>query len=226
MINFHTLHWDNIPEDFVNAHKSVMEHFEIPVAYYNLNADHGSWMNTVMQNTNEEVIGFFDIDCVPLSKEKIEEIIEFARINDTFVGCVQTSNHIPPFIHTFAAPSFFVITKSCWEKLGMPSFKQALRWDVGEKVSYVAEDHWKRYRCLYPDCYEREPVEGIWRLHNYGLYGIGTVFENTVYHLYQGRIPANRDLFIQRCNEIVNGTFSTEGFHSCKDWNYKGRIVE
>lgn len=225
MIAFHTLYWNNISEDFVNAHKSVMSHFNIPINYTVGNYDHGAWMDHIMTNEVADIVVFFDIDCVPLSKEKVDECIDFVKRTDSFLGCVQASNHIPPFTHTFAAPSFFVISKKCWERIGRPSFKQGLTWDVAEKVSFVAEDQWQRYRCLYPDFYEREPIEGVWRLHNYGIYGVGCTFENTVYHLYQGRIPTNRDLFIQRCNEIVSGTFSTEGFHSCKDWNYKGRIV-
>lgn len=227
MIEFYTLLWENISTDFWNAHSTVMNHFKIPINYTRGNYDHGSWMDYIMEHTTQDYVGFFDIDCVPVSREAIENCIEYVRKNDNFLGCAQSSNHIPPFTHTFAAPSFFIISRKCWLKMGKPSFTQRIgKWDVAEGVSYSAEEQSIRYRCLYPDFFEREPIEGVWRLHNYGLYGIGTLFDDTVYHLYQGRANQNSDLFIKRCEEIVSGKFFMDGFNKSRNWDYEGRIVK
>ena len=96
---------------------------------------------------------------------------------------------------------------------------------MAEEVSYIAEDFGVRYRCLYPSTFEREPVEGVWPLGNYGYYGVGTTFDNTVYHLYQGRMGNNIQLFVDRCKEIVDGTFDNRFHNSSITMNYKGRIV-
>ncbi|QNI93263.1 hypothetical protein SynA15127_00146 [Synechococcus sp. A15-127] len=55
----------------------------------------------------------------------------------------------------------------------------------------------------------------MWRLGNYGSYGIGSVFADRVFHLHQGRFANNVDLFVQICTSIRKGSFSTEGYRSC-----------
>jgi hypothetical protein len=106
------------------------------------------------------------------------------------------------------------------------------RSDVAEEVSYVAEDYMVPYKALYPTHFECEPIEGVWRLSNYGYYGIGTVFANCVYHLYQGRYKQNADLFKKRCDEIVAGTFSTNDMFNSQDiyigkiFNYQNKRIK
>lgn len=224
-VEFNTLYWDNTPKEQIDAHRSVTEHFEIPVNYYEENAPHGKWMDRVMRNSTSDLIVFFDSDCVPIDEENMMECIRYVQKTKTFLGIAQASNHIPPKSHVYAAPAFYIIAKECWENLGRPSFTESRRGDVAEEVSYIAEEYGVRYRCLYPSTFEREPVEGIWPLGNYGYYGVGTTFDNTVYHLYQGRMGNNIQLFVERCKEIVDGTFDNRFHISSKIKNYKGRIV-
>ena len=223
-IEFNTLYWPNTDPRLINSQKSVTKHFNIPVNYYEQAVPHGAWMDYVCKESKSDVIGFFDADCVPLDYTKILECIKYVSKHDTFLGCAQASNHISPKTHIFAAPCFFLVTKSCWEKINT-SFSETYRSDVAEEFCYAAESIGQRYRAVYPSYFEREPVEGVWPLHNYGHYGIGTTFENTVYHLYQGRYSKNVDLFEQRCIDIINGTFTTEGAFNTKNYNYEGRKV-
>jgi len=207
-ITAHTLHWDNVDPRIIQSHKSVMNKFELPVSYTAANVPHGHWMNHICTNLDSDVFVFFDADCVPLDKAIVHESINYAAANDSFIGIAQASNHISPFNHIFAAPAFFVITKSCYESLGKPSFSENHRSDVAEEISHVADLAKKKYRCLYPTRYDGIPVEGApWRLSNYGYFGIGTLFADRVYHLYQGRLNQNIELFVKRCDQIVNGNF-------------------
>lgn len=224
-VEFNTLYWDNTPKEQMDAHRSVAEHFEIPINYYEENTPHGKWMDRVMRNSTSDLIVFFDSDCVPIVKETMMECIKYVQKTKTFLGIAQASNHILPKSHIYAAPAFYVMAKECWEKLGRPSFAESRRGDVAEEVSYIAESFGIRYRCLYPSTFEREPVEGVWPLGNYGYYGVGTTFENTVYHLYQGRMGNNIQLFVDRCKEIVEGTFDNRFHTSSIVLDYKGRIV-
>lgn len=224
-VEFNTLYWDNTPEVQINAHRSVTEYFELPVNYYEENTRHGLWMDRVMRSSTSDLIVFFDSDCVPVDKDNMMECIKYVQKTKTFLGVAQASNHIPPKSHIYAAPAFYVIAKECWEKMGRPSFAESRRGDVAEEVSYLAEDMGMRYRCLYPSTFEREPVEGVWPLGNYGYYGVGTTFDNTVYHLYQGRMGNNVQLFADRCKEIVEGNFDNRFHTSANTMNYKGRIV-
>lgn len=230
-IEFHTLYWDNTPEEVIEAAKSVFSHFGLPRTVYRENVPHGVWMDRVMDsiyNTDRknDLIVFFDGDCVPTDKNRLFEWLRYAIQNDTFVGVAQASNHIPPMSHVYAAPAFFAITPACYSRLGHPSFTETSRSDVGEELCYRAEELGKRYRCIYPTSFEKESTEGVWRLGNYGYYGIGTVFDNCLYHLYQGRFAQNQDLFVQRCEEIIDGTFDSSSFYSATNLNYEGNIVK
>jgi hypothetical protein len=224
-VEFNTLYWDNTPVEQINAHKLVTEHFDLPVNYYEENTPHGKWMDRVMRNSTSDLIVFFDSDCVPIDKDAVLNCIKYVQKTKTFLGVAQASNHIPPMSHVYAAPAFYIIAKECWERLGRPSFSESRRGDVAEEVSYTAEEYGIRYRCLYPSTFEREPVEGIWPLGNYGYYGVGTTFDNTVYHLYQGRMGNNIELFVERCKEIVEGTFDNRFHINSQTFNYKGKIV-
>lgn len=223
-LEFNTLYWSNTSPDQVAAHKSVVDHFELPVNYYDANVGHGAWMDWVCYESQSDIIGFFDADCVPLDKDKVLECVKYVQVNKTFLGIAQVSNHIPPKTHIYAAPAFFLIHKECWKNLNT-SFVETARGDVCEELCYVAESKGIKYRCLFPSTFEREPVEGLWPLGNYGYYGVGTTFENTVYHLYQGRMGTNSQLFVERCKEIVDGQFDNRFHTSSKIMNYKGKIV-
>lgn len=224
-VEFNTLCWDNTPTEQLNAHRSVIEHFEIPVNYYQENTPHGLWMDRVMSNSSSDLVVFFDSDCIPINKDQLIKYIRYVSKTRTFLGIAQASNHILPKSHVYAAPAFYIIAKECWERMACPSFAETKRADVAEEVSYTAESMGIRYRCLYPSTFEREPVEGVWPLGNFGYYGVGTTFDNTVYHLYQGRMGNNIQLFVDRCKEIVEGTFDNRFHISSNTLEYKGNIV-
>lgn len=224
-VEFNSLHWDNVNKDMLDAHKSVMKHFDIPVNYHNLNWNHGTWMQVIHSESKSDVVVTIEPDCVILDKQKVLDIIRYAYKNNTFVGIAQVSNHIPPKSHIYAAPGFYVMPTKLYNELNCPSFTETYRSDTAEEISYIAEEKGIRYRALRPTYFEGEPGEGLWPLSNLGYYGIGTVFEDTVYHLYQSRMAQNIELFVKRCSEIINNTFSTEHMTSSTTFNYKGKIV-
>lgn len=171
-------------------------------------------MNRVINESNDDVVGFLDNDCVPTNDSIVKEAVSFAYNNNSFLGTAQVCNHIHPCTHIYASPAFFFIAKSCYKKMGSPSFLENEKCDVAEGVSYQAENQSIAYRVLYPTHFERSSHEGRWRLSNYGSFGIGTTFSGGVYHLHQGRYGMYNDIFIRRCSEIVTGVFSTNGMLS------------
>lgn len=223
-IEFNTLAWTNAPVEMIDAHKRVTDHFNIPVNYYRENVRHGAWMDRICRQSESDIIGFFDSDCVPINYESIIECARYIKKTKSFLGIAQVSNHIDPKVHIYAAPAFYLIHKECWEKLNT-SFLETSRSDVAEELSYVAVHKGIKYRCLYPDTFEDEPEEGVWPLGNYGYYGIGTTFNRTVYHLYQGRFQKNLKLFLQRCDDIISDTFDNRFHKSSTMFNYDGRVV-
>lgn len=224
-LEFHTLYWDNIPQEQIDAHKMVMDHFDLPVNYHIQNINHGQWLDNVFHNSQSDIIVIFDGDCVPLSKDKVMDCIRYVKNSGTFLGLAMVANHIQPKAHIYAGGVFYVVARECWVRLGKPSFRESRRGDTTEEFTYVAEEAGVRFRCLFPQTFEREPAEGIWPLASYGYYGIGTTYDDTVYHLFQSRLGNNLELFVQRCNDIVTGTFDNSTHIDARTYNYKGKIV-
>ena len=224
-VEFNSLHWDNVDKEMLHAHKRVMEHFKIPVNYTNLNVNHGHWLDHVMKNTSSDIVVIIEPDCIPIYHNIMMDYIYHAYRQNTFIGIAQVSNHIPPRTHIYAAPGFYVMPTSVYKQLGSPSFSETRRSDTAEEVCYIAEDKGIKYRALPPTFFEKEPTEGLWPLGPLGYYGIGTVFDNSIYHLYQSRMAANIEMFVKRCDEVIDGTFNTHRFLTSTLLNYKGKIV-
>jgi hypothetical protein len=214
-LQVNTLAWDNSDPQMLAAHRKVMDHFDLAVSYHVKTMAHGAWIDEVMNASDADVVGFLDLDCVPLNREIVLDAAQWAFDHQSFVGTAQVSNHIPPSAHIFAAPAFFFLSHRAWTALAMPSFVSTPRADVAEELSYRAEELGLHYRALYPTHFERAPEEGkTWHLGNFGVYGTGTVFAGGIYHLYEGRYLINAGLFITRCNQIVAGTFCIDEFQS------------
>jgi len=217
-VDFYSLYWDNVNQDMLDAHRRVMSHFDIPMNYHNHNGvNHGEWMQQIINTSTSNVVVVMEPDCIPLNKTYIE-YIKYAHRNETFVGIAQVSNHIPPKSHIYAAPGFYAISKKAYTRLGRPSFTETYRSDTAEEISYLAEEMGIKYRALMPTYFEKASSEGYWALGNLGYYGIGTVFDNSMYHLYQSRMAENIELFVKRCDEVIAGTFNTNNFISATNF--------
>lgn len=211
-VEIYTLAWPETDAKLVQAHTDVCKHLGIEVNYHLQKLPHGGWMNHIMDTSKADVVGFLDIDCIPTNKQVVDEAIAYCVENKSFVGIAQASNHIPPKSHIFAAPAFFFMWRETWEKLGKPTFSETPNADVAENVSYSAEMADIRYKTLYPVCYTKDPDEGAWHLHTYGKYGIGTYFEDGVFHLYQARMNNNVELFLDTAKNIMNNVPFNNGF--------------
>ena len=216
-VEIYTLAWPDTDPRMVQAHTDVCKHLGVEVNYHIQKLPHGAWMNHIMDSSKADIVGFLDIDCIPLNKAVVDEAIEYCVKNKTFVGIAQASNHISPKSHIFAAPAFFFMWRETWEKLDKPTFSETPNADVAENVSYSAELVDMRYKTLYPAHYTKDPDEGVWHLHTYGVYGIGTFFEEGVFHLYQARMNNNVDLFLEVANNVINDKpFNGEFFKPCR----------
>lgn len=218
-----SLYWNNSSYLYEN-HKKVMSHFEIALNYYNLDKVlHGSWMNYVLENSKSDIVGFIESDCIPLNRKIIDDCIDYVKKSGTFIGMAQCANHIPPFNHIYAAPCFYFILRDFWKEIGKISFLETPRSDVGEEICRVCDERKITYKAVYPTYFEKPADEGVWKLANYGYYGIGTVFGDSIYHLYQGRLQKNAKLFKLRCKQVIKGEFDCKNFHSSVNF-FEGKV--
>lgn len=224
-VEFYSLHWNNVDPDMLKYHKEVMQFFNIDVIYHNFDRmDHAKWLEYIVTESKADIVACFEPDCIPLN-DKYLQYIDYAYKHNTFVGIAQVANHIHPKRHVYAGTGFYCISKKMYELLGRPPYTPTYRGDTGAELCYKAEELGLRFRTLVPTCFEKEPEEGIWPLGSLGYFGIGTVYDNSIYHLFQARYAQNIELFIKHCKEVLSGTFDCSNFYSSTTFNYSGKIV-
>lgn len=150
-----------------------------------------------------------DIDCIPLSKQALEYTFNQAE-KDILVGNIQRANHLENNQHLYVGPSAMCFTKALYEATEEPSFAFTHKGDVGEEITYKAEEHKKEIEYYIPSGYEKLPVDGIpWKLTDeLPDFGIGTTYVNKhnqemFYHLFQSIFNSHNQLFYDKCAEVL-----------------------
>jgi len=218
----YTLAWTNNDPRMIEAHKKVFEFFNLPINYTFENIHHGVWMDQIFHTSDAEILVFFDFDCVPLSKEAVEEAISLAQ-NGYLVGNAGITNCIKAKHDYFCAPSFLAISKKYYEEIGKPSCVncEIKKSDIAQNLTRAAIEKEKRLKTYFPTSFQTtSESNGIWRLSGYGYFGIGTIFDEKFYHLAQGRMSYNVNLFVETCNYIINGQNEkiNRKYDSKKEW--------
>lgn len=201
-ISIHTLCWNNVNSKLIETHKKVMNHLGLVVNYTEGNYDHGSWMNYILNNIKSDIYFFVDIDCLIFDKSVIEESVSYIT-NEYLVGNAQVTNCIKAKHDLFCAPAFLGISKKYYESIGKPSAVNNRRSDVAQEFTRTSVEKEKRLKMYFPTSFQSVPKGGIWRLSSYGYYGIGTIFDEKIYHLFQSRFDENFYLFEQTANCII-----------------------
>lgn len=215
-MKFHTLAWPNVADRMLESHGDVVNHWGLDVEYTRKRIPHGEWMDGVCTdvfNSGEKVACFLEIDAVPTDKKLVQRAYDWVLENKGILGIAQSSNHLyAP--HVYAAPAFFLIHKEAWQKVAC-SFSETQSTDVGQLVSLHGERLGVPIRAIYPSHYLFPPEGERWDLGNYGKYGRGTFYRPGLFHLFQGRLNNSVNVFADICEKIVDGKFTTKGWHEC-----------
>jgi hypothetical protein len=217
-ISINTLYWDNTNPEIIDAHKKVMDYFNLKVNYTQANIHHGKWIDSIFENDiNSDIFIFIDADCIPLKGEYISEAIKYCA-NGYMVGNAQVTNCIKAKHDLFCAPSFLVISRPYYERIGKPSAVNNKRSDIAQEFTRAAVDAELRLKMNFPTSFQSTPSGGIWRLTGYGYYGIGTIFDEKMYHLFQTRFQQNIELFKDTVQCVLkNDLSSINRKYNCRD---------
>jgi len=189
---------------FRDSHERVMDHFGVSTNYTQKRMNHGMWMNEMFQEDDADILFFVDCDCIPLNREIIDTSISLCE-NGYLVGNAQVSNHLPAKHMLFCAPSFLCISRNYYERIGRPSCINNNISDVGQELTREANRREMRTKMFFPNRFSGVPIGGIWRLGGYGYYGLGTIFQNSIYHQFQSSRVGSSESFQKACELTVKG---------------------
>lgn len=216
-MKFHTFATDNLPDTLISQHSRCCELFGIEVEYHTFKYEenflrryhqHGEMMNWLLSNSNEEVVCFLDVDCLPHDKEILEKAYEWVKDHQSFCGNAQNVSHTQMRNHIYAAASMLMVHKNAYKNLGEPNMScvfenELTKIDTAQLLTLRADQIGFSYQLLYPIGYDG-PEE--YKLSGYGKYGKGTLYPGT-YHYFAlteclNDIP---ELWNQRVDYILNG---------------------
>lgn len=196
----YSLYWNNINPEIIVNQKRVFETFNCTLVQQNIDKqDHGKWMQELVAKVNiHDVIVFADIDCIPLKKDAISHATRVAEAGGIF-GLAQTSNHLNNPRHIYASPVFFAIKKSTWLNMGCPCFEANADNDVAQGLTKAAEEYGIKVKLAYPT----SALIPKWPLADRGIYGIGTFYHSSYFHLFESRGSNYESLFTAVAGDVL-----------------------
>jgi len=219
-----TIFMKNIDPAILESQKKVLEKYnKSNIAHYPIltDAPPGYTMDKLidmLEQREHDAIMFLDIDALPLSENALDYFFEQAYAGKV-IGSAQRSNHIQNNQHVFAAPHNVTFTIANYRKCDNPSFMPNHRGDVGEELTFKAEENDIPVEILMPLRYDAPPIRMDWEpkdsppywdlADGMPKYGIGTTFgtegNEMFWHMYQSFYPGQKERFIKKCEEILNG---------------------
>jgi hypothetical protein len=198
-VSAYSLYWDNIDPALVAAQRSVFERFQIPINQHRIDhLEHGEWIDWTMKRQEQvDVFLFIDIDCVPLSPERVAEGVDRAARGVLF-GAEGAANHIQP-LRSYAGAWYVYVNRKRWQAFSCPSARATPHADVCQGWT----DTWRAQGVAVQLIAPTACVEPRWDLpERPRSYGVGTTYGEHCYHLFEAR-AGHRKLFLDRCREIT-----------------------
>jgi hypothetical protein len=195
----------NISDEVCRLQKQVFEKLNLPVTQIKVNADHntyrhGDFLNEISKNTNSKYVIFFDVDCIPLTSNLYDIIINELEKEQCIIGIEQKCN-CNNYNHIYAGPACLAFSTSLYKDLNYPSLIQNERSDVAEELTWICEE--KKIKIKYFNVSSSETP--MWHLKENTYFGIGTTYsfndEEVLYH--QFNIRSEHTPFIKKCNEFL-----------------------
>ena len=217
----------NIDQKTVQLQQEVVKKFnKSNIAHYPVltEAPPGFTMDKLvdmLEKRGHDAIMFLDIDAVPLNDRALDYFFEQAY-NGKVIGDAQRSNHIQNTQHVFCAPHNLTFTIETYRKCGSPSFLPNYRGDVGEELTFRAEENNISVEILMPLRFDSPPLRFGWEspdspphwdlADGMPKYGVGTTFgftddagvvQEMFWHNFQIFHPGQQERFWNKCEELL-----------------------
>lgn len=198
----YSLYWDNINPDLVAAQKAVFDHFQLAINQHRINGfSHGEWIDWIMTRMDDvDVFLFIDIDCIPLSRDKVMARLAQAA-GGTLVGAEGAANHLDPN-RSYAGAWYTYINRKVWDAVLRPSAKPTPHVDVCQ----LWTDTWKAHNVPVELIAPTQCAEPKWDLPGRPkAYGGATTYGEDCFHLFEAR-NGREGQFVQKCKELLGKT--------------------
>lgn len=210
----------------MEAQQSVFSNLNIPInyVYNNFNQfDFGQALDFFTDATKDNVDYWihFDIDAIPLNKNVLSEIYDKIKDKKTLWGCASQSNHI--FVngskqHAYCNSSTFGLSTNLYKKIGSPSFRHTNRGDIAEELTWKCQELGYTISLVYPASFDGVTDEeaATFQIGKYSdldngfKFGMGTLYSDIIYHATMQIVPRSTDLFIAKCNEVIENSKNNE----------------
>lgn len=217
---------ENRDSEITEWHKKVMQHWGRPVNYvyfpFESGYQHGQGIDWFINQTYDYTDNyiFWDMDCIPLRKDYLEIAYDKIKDGETLYGQIQQSNHLKNIMdtdcnHPYIGACGMFLSKKLYEKLGKPSFTSDNKhWDTAELLTYKCEELGYTVAGIWPKKCEgmtddeciKVDTEIQYKKSKVGCFkfGMGTTYGNSQYHAMCQNVPRSKELFINKCKEILN----------------------
>lgn len=216
-----TIFGGNRNPEVLEYQKKVFQHFGYPVNYFWAEfpgSNHGQLIEYLVKNTlqNIDYFIFVDSDCIPLRKDFLDITIDKIKDCQTLFGICHQANHLK-FKHPFVGAPYIAFSKKLYVDLGMPNLSDTNpHGDMVEMFTYSCQEGGKQVCFIYPSSFTKlnqEEMDKTGNPENWKInisaedtinYGLGTQFGNFAFHAYMADVPRSSELFIEKCQEILN----------------------
>ncbi|RFM27815.1 hypothetical protein [Deminuibacter soli] len=162
---------------------------------------HGDFLNHICRTvTDTDYLVFFDIDCIPLHKFWLQQLLADLLEPRTIVGAAQTANHLRDAKNLYVSPFFFAISTAYLKALDYPDMNMTDDMDAGQNLTEHIERENGQVKYWWPTHVEDEK----WYLHHpqHQVFGLGTTYNDTIYHAFYSRDNLS-DGFIRKCKSLL-----------------------
>lgn len=191
-------------KEVVLYQQKVFDYFNIPINIKEDIKSHGEFLtntaNYLVKHSDIDIVIFFDIDCIPLSQDAISHLVN--KVNDdTICGIEQSCNCNLSPNHIYAGPACLVIPLNILKQIKPLNFQTNSYCDVAQQFTFDCEkNNIKINNLLITKC--KKPQ---WGLGNTGkMFGIGTIYDDIIYHQFCIRDANQQQDFINKCKEVIN----------------------
>lgn len=197
-----SLYWDNIDERFPLCQKTVMSHLGIDVMQHKIHGlQHSDWMDWVLTSPcfkNIDVFLFLDIDCFPTHTSALTRA--FKAVNENkILGCAQSASHLSRPEDIYAGPFYLCLSRATYDYIGKPSARCDADFDVAQRITVAARGFDVGIEYLWPT----EVLMPKWKLGADKTFGIGTTYDDCVFHLFESRSNQHIDILMERATQAI-----------------------